>query len=77
MTIPGEMYKGNQYRVVHSPEEAANFARLGWLEEMPITKKRSQYTVHTAVDEPVVKKEAKPVADQASDQAADQKPVEG
>ncbi len=44
--FPAEMYKDDLYRVVHSQEEEAQFARLGWLEEIPVGRERSEYLVH-------------------------------
>ncbi len=44
--FPAEMYKDDLYRVVHSQEEEAQFARLGWLEEIPVGRERSEYKVH-------------------------------
>lgn len=46
--FPAEMYKDEQYRVVHSQEETQRFLSDGWIEEIPRDKKRSDYTVHHA-----------------------------
>ncbi len=62
-TFPAEMYQNEKmiYRVVHSQEEANDFAKKGWTEDIPNDKERADYKVyhHEPVDAPAAPAAAK------------------